>query len=56
MTTVQELEKLAAQQRHFESKLSQQEKQIESLAAGLQKVSTRVEMSRPLPGIAVNSQ
>jgi hypothetical protein len=52
---VQSLEaQLAQQQKEFGSKLSQQEKQIESLSAGLQKVSAQLEMSKPEPQIAVN--
>ena len=35
----------------LESRLAQQEKQIESMAAGLQKVSARIEMSRPAPEV-----
>jgi len=38
---------LAQQQKHFESKLSRQENQIDALTAGLQKVSAQLEMSRP---------
>jgi endosialidase-like protein len=38
---------LAQQQKHFESKLSRQENQIDALTAGLQKASAQVEMSRP---------
>ena len=33
-----------------------QEKQIEALAAGLQKVSAQVEMNRPTPQVVVNQQ
>jgi Chaperone of endosialidase len=33
----------------FEAKLAQQQKQIEALTAGLQKVSAQVEMSKPAP-------
>jgi len=47
---------LAQQQKEFGSKLSQQEKQIESLSAGLQKVSAQLEMSKPAPEVAVNNQ
>jgi hypothetical protein len=38
----------------FESKLAEQQKQIEALTAGLQKV--RVGMSRPAPQMVVNEQ
>ena len=33
-----------------------QEKQIEALAAGLQRVSAQVEMNRPTPQVVVNQQ
>jgi methyl-accepting chemotaxis protein len=36
----------------LESRMQQQEKQIEALAAGLQKVSAQIEMSRPAREIA----
>jgi hypothetical protein len=45
---------LAQQQKEFGSKLSRQEKQIESLSAGLQKVTTQLETSRPDSQIAAN--
>jgi len=47
---------LAQQQKEFGSKLSQQEKQIESLSAGLHKVSAQLETSKPAPEVAVNNQ
>src|SRR5207253_5743508 len=54
---VQSLEtQLAHQQKEFGSKLSQQEKQIESLSAGLHKMSAQLEMSKPAPEVAVNNQ
>jgi len=40
----------------FESKLAEQQKQIEALTAGLQKVSAQIEMSRPAPQMVVNNQ
>jgi hypothetical protein len=40
----------------FESKLAEQQNQIEALSAGLQKVSAEVEMSRAAPQMAVNDQ
>jgi Chaperone of endosialidase len=43
---------LAKQQNTFESKLSVQQKQIESLAAGFQKVSAQMEISKPAPQLA----
>jgi hypothetical protein len=39
----------------LESRLAQQEKQIESLTAGLQKVSAQLETSRPAPQVAANN-
>jgi len=45
---------LDQQQSKFESKLSDQEKQIESLAASLQKVSAEIETSRPAPRTVAN--
>jgi len=38
----------------FESKLAEQQKQIEALTAGLQKVTEQGGMSRPAPQIVVN--
>ena len=40
----------------LEVRLAQQEKQIESLTAGLQKVSAQLEATRPVPQVAVNKQ
>jgi hypothetical protein len=42
------------QQKNFESRLAQQEKQIEWLATTLQKVSAQLEMSRPAPQVVEN--
>jgi hypothetical protein len=39
-----------------ESRMAQQEKQIESLTAALQKVSAQIEISRPAPEVAANNQ
>ena len=45
---VAKLEATVAQQRiSFQSKLAEQTMQIQALASGLQKVSARVEMSKP---------
>ena len=50
---VQELEAtVAQQQKDFQSKLADQEKQIEALVSGLQKVSAQVEVSKPAPQVA----
>jgi hypothetical protein len=40
----------------FESKLAEQQKQIEALTAGLQKVSAQVEASKPAPQMVNNNQ
>jgi hypothetical protein len=36
--------------------MAAQQKQIEALSAGLQKVSTQMEVSKPAPHVAENSQ
>jgi uncharacterized coiled-coil protein SlyX len=51
--TVQELKSAAAKQ---EATIACQQKQIESLTAGLQKVSAHVELSKPEPQTVQNSQ
>ena len=40
----------------FESKLAEQQKQIQALTVGLQKVSAQVEVSRLAPQMVVNEQ
>jgi phage shock protein A len=40
----------------FESKLAEQQKQIERLTAGLQKVSAQLEANKPTPQVVVNKQ
>jgi trimeric autotransporter adhesin len=40
----------------FESKLAEQQKQIEALTVGLQKVSAQVEASKPAPQVVNNNQ
>ena len=53
---VQELEAtVGQQQKGFQSKLSEQEKKIEALASGLQKVSAQVEATKPAPQVASNN-
>ena len=47
------------QQRKLEQQgatIARQQKQIEALAAGLQKVSARLELRRPAPQTVLNSQ
>ena len=47
---VQKLEATVAQEQEvFQSKLAEQQRQIEPLTAGLQKVSAQLEMSKPAP-------
>ena len=40
----------------FESQLVEQQKQIEALTAGLQKVSDQLELSKPAPQMVSNNQ
>jgi Chaperone of endosialidase len=42
--------------KEFESKFAQQQKQIETLTAGLQKVSAQLELHKPAPQTVLNSQ
>ena len=51
--TVQELKSNAARQ---DAIIARQQKQIEALIAGLQKVSAQVEMSKPAPQTVLNNQ
>jgi hypothetical protein len=61
--TVQELKSIVAKQeaaisqqkKDFQAVSTQQQKQIEALTAGLQKVSAQVEMSRPAPQTVVDN-
>jgi hypothetical protein len=46
---------IAQLRQDFQSKLAQQQKQIEALTAGLQKVSAQVEMGRPAPRVVVKN-
>jgi len=48
--------KVAQLTKDFESQLVEQQKQIEALTAGLQKVSDQLELSKPAPHIAVSKQ
>ena len=55
--TIAELKSaVAQQQKGFESKLAQQEEQIERLTAGLQKVSAQLEMSKAAPQTVLNNR
>jgi Lhr-like helicase len=40
----------------FESKLAEQQKKIEVLTEGLEKVSAQIEISKPAPHVVVNDQ
>jgi hypothetical protein len=54
---VQQLEGTVAEQRKsFESKLADEQKQIEALTTGLQKVSARLEMRKPAPQTVVDNR
>ena len=46
---LKEHRKVEEQGAYFESKLAKQQKQIEALSAGLQKVSAAVELNRSVP-------
>ena len=53
--TITELKStIAQQQKSFQARLAEQDSQIAVLTAGLQKVSSRVEMSRAAPTLAAN--
>jgi len=53
----QELEAtIAQQQKDFRWTAAHQQKQIEALTAGLQKVSAQVEMSKPASQMVLNNQ
>jgi hypothetical protein len=53
---LKEHRKVAQLTEDFESKLAEQQKQIEALTAGLQKVTAQVGMSRPASQMVVNEQ
>jgi len=54
---VQELQAtVAQQQKSFESKFVQQQKQIEALTAVVQKVSAQLEVTKPAPRTVLNNQ
>ena len=53
---LKEHRKVEQLRRDFESKLAEQQKQIEGLTAGLQKVSAQLEMGKPAPEMVVNNQ
>jgi hypothetical protein len=47
---------VAQQRKDFEATLAQQQKQIQTLTAGLQKVSTQLELIKPAPQTVLNSR
>jgi hypothetical protein len=51
---LKEHRRVEQQRKDFEAALAQQQKQIEALTAGLQKVSAQVEVSRPTPQMVNN--
>jgi len=54
---VQEQKAIVAQlKQDFQSRLAEQQKQIEALTAGLQKVSAQIEASKPAPQMVNNNQ
>jgi hypothetical protein len=53
---LKEHRKVEHQRRDFEAALAQQQKQIEALTAGLQKVSAELEVSKPAPRTVLNKQ
>jgi hypothetical protein len=44
------------QQTTFQSRVAEQEKQIEALRSGLQKVTAQMEMTKTAPEVVVRSQ
>ena len=53
---LKEHRKVEEQRKDFEAALAQQQKQIEVLAAGLQKVSDELELSRAREQMVLNNQ
>ena len=51
---LKEHRKVEEQRKDFEAALAQQQKQIEALTAGLQKVSAQLEASKPAPRVVNN--
>jgi uncharacterized coiled-coil protein SlyX len=55
--TISQLKSTVAQQKKdFQATAGRQQKQIEALTAGLQKVTARLEVSRPVPQTIADSQ
>src|SRR5206468_9188150 len=53
---LKERRKVEQLKKDFESKIAEQQKQIEALTAGLQRVSAQIETSRSAPQMIVNNQ
>ena len=53
---LKEHRKVQQQRKDFEAALAQQQKEIEALTAGLQKVSAQLEVSKPAPQTVLNNQ
>jgi trimeric autotransporter adhesin len=53
---LKEHRKVEEQRRHFEGAFAQQQKQIDALTAGLQKVSAQLELSKAAPPTVLNHQ
>jgi hypothetical protein len=53
---IKEHRKVEQQRKDFEAALAQQQKQIEALTAGLQKVSAQLELNKTAPQTVLNSQ
>jgi S-adenosylmethionine:diacylglycerol 3-amino-3-carboxypropyl transferase len=53
---LKEHRRVEEQRNYFESKLAQQQKQIEALTATVQRVSDRLELNRPAPQVVANDQ
>ena len=53
---LKEHRKVEQQRKDFEPALAQQQKQIEALTTGLQKVSGQLELRKPAPQTVLNSQ
>jgi predicted RNase H-like nuclease (RuvC/YqgF family) len=55
-STVARLKSAETQQKDLQTTVAHQQKQIEALTAGLQKVSAQVEMSKPASQMVLNNQ
>ena len=53
---LKEHRKMEQQRKGFEAALAKQQKQIEALSASLEKMSAQIQLSKPLPGAALNNR